>query len=214
MSRPPMNLIFPERTAAGISKNQDGQRVIAATRRPDGTFRQEIKIRPGFTPQEDVSRFRSQKQVELDHHRQTKGTVPGLNPLVGAALAGIAGAGASKSAKKNARRKDKRHDDAAAAAAAAAAEVKDSWDDEDDNDNVTLPTKTPEPSSPRNETTTTTTTTEEERAKRLRNLRKKLKQTVQLQEKRDGGATLEPAEQDKVDGIRALEDEIAKLELA
>ena len=38
MSRPPMNLIFPDRSAAGISSNQDGQRVIASTRRPDGTY--------------------------------------------------------------------------------------------------------------------------------------------------------------------------------
>ncbi|GAA5914558.1 mago-binding domain-containing protein [Sporobolomyces salmoneus] len=220
MSRPPMNLIFPDRTAAGISRNSDGQRVIAPTRRPDGTFRQEIKIRPGFTPQEDVSLYRNSKQVEMDQHRAKKGSVPGLNPLVQDALKGISGgaAGGSKSAKKNAKRKEKRQETES---------VKDSWDDEEEaggnageekEDKTQKSTSTS--SAPTDSTAAGTTaeadatTTTEDPAKRLRNLRKKLKQTQQLKEKLDGGASLGPAEQDKVDGMKSLEEEIATLELA
>ncbi|GAA5959334.1 hypothetical protein JCM3765_006567 [Sporobolomyces pararoseus] len=223
MSRPPMNLIFPEKSNSGISRNQDGQRVIAATRRPDGSFRQEIKIRPGYTPQEDVSLFRSSKQVELDQHRARKGTVPGLkpNPLVQDALRGISGGGggagtsASKSAKKNAKRKEKRNEGGTSQASAS---VKDSWDDDEEDEGKNAEgttTTTPSTSStappPAPETLEPTT---EDPAKKLRNLKKKLKQTQQLKEKLDEGATLGQAEQDKVDGMKSLEEEIAKLELA
>ncbi|GAA5988175.1 hypothetical protein JCM5350_002211 [Sporobolomyces pararoseus] len=226
MSRPPMNLIFPEKSNSGISRNQDGQRVIAPTRRPDGTFRQEIKIRPGYTPQEDVSLFRSSKQVELDQHRARKGTVPGLkpnNPLVQDALRGISGGGSasgSKSAKKNAKRKEKRNE----GATSSENNVKDSWDDDDDQEEQktrqgqeetttsTSSSSTALPPTTGSETSPETTT--EDPAKKLRNLKKKLKQTQQLKEKRDGGVTLGQAEQDKVDGMNSLEEEIAKLELA
>ncbi|GAA5887609.1 hypothetical protein JCM16303_001446 [Sporobolomyces ruberrimus] len=217
MSRPPMNLIFPERSAAGISKNADGQRIIAATRRPDGTFRQEIKIRPGYTPQEDVSLFRSTKQVEMDQHRARKGTVPGLKPnaMVQDALRGATTTSGSKSAKKNAKRKEKRNE------VAEGGETKESWDDDDEEesgkkgDEVERPTTTTPvaPPVPAASMSAEESSTTEDPAKRLRNLRKKLKQTQQLKEKQDGGATLGSAEQDKVDAMKALEDEIAKLEL-
>ncbi|GAA5847088.1 hypothetical protein JCM3766R1_000610 [Sporobolomyces carnicolor] len=205
MSKVPMNLIFPDRTAAGISRNEQGQRVIASTRRPDGT-----RIRPGFTPQEDVALFRSQKQLDLDRHRAQKGTVPGLNPLFKNALDGMQ---QSKSAKKNQKRKENK------AAAnnnnnpSSPPPPKDSWDDDDDDTETvqgadksgTTPTTAPE---------TTTTTTTEDPTKRLRNLRKKLKQTEQLVAKQqDVAPTLSQAEQDKVDNLESLRKEIESLEL-
>ncbi|GAA5829719.1 hypothetical protein JCM5353_005207 [Sporobolomyces roseus] len=215
MSRPPMNLIFPDRSASGISSNQDGQRVIASTRRPDGTFRPEIKVRPGYTPQEDVSLFRSTKQKELDHHKATKGTVPGLKPnamvqnaLRGATQAG--GGGLSRSQKKNAKRKEKETGE----------EVKDSWDNDDEEEGESKSTTTGKETNPKlpppvsDTTTSIETTTTEDRAKRLRNLKKKLKQTQQLREKEDGGASLGDAEKEKVNKMSELEDEIAKLEIA
>ena len=36
-----------------METREDGERVIAASRRPDGTVRKERKIRPGFVPQEE-----------------------------------------------------------------------------------------------------------------------------------------------------------------
>ncbi|GAA5931155.1 mago-binding domain-containing protein [Sporobolomyces koalae] len=219
----PMNLIFPDRSNSGISKNHDGQRVIAASRRPDGSLRQEIKIRPGFTPQEDVTLFRSQKQLELDHHRQTKGTVPGLrpNPLVQQALANVSGSGASqgKSARRNAAKRNKdKQDGESTRTAAATTKVKDSWDDEEDESPSSAAVESTVPTASTTMTTTTTTTTEtaptEDPAKRLRNLKKKLKQTQQLQDKVQAGTNLEPAERDKLDKLEQLEAEIAKLELS
>jgi Mago binding len=36
-----------------MDTREGGERVIAASRRPDGTLRKERKIRPGFVPQEE-----------------------------------------------------------------------------------------------------------------------------------------------------------------
>lgn len=34
---------------------KDGERIIASTRRPDGTLRKEIRIRPGYVPPDEVA---------------------------------------------------------------------------------------------------------------------------------------------------------------
>ena len=46
-----------------ISSNEAGERVIAATRRPDGTLRKERKIRPGYVPQEEQQVYLSRGAV-------------------------------------------------------------------------------------------------------------------------------------------------------
>jgi partner of Y14 and mago protein len=33
--------------------NDQGEKVIMGTRRPDGTFRKDIKVRPGYVPQDE-----------------------------------------------------------------------------------------------------------------------------------------------------------------
>ncbi|EEB93431.1 hypothetical protein MPER_07908 [Moniliophthora perniciosa FA553] len=63
MSRPPIN---PDKTAAGIIVDpQTLDRVVPESKRPDGSVRKEIRIRPGFTPQEDVKRFRGTRQTQM-----------------------------------------------------------------------------------------------------------------------------------------------------
>ncbi|KAG8909393.1 hypothetical protein FRC01_006972 [Tulasnella sp. 417] len=94
-------------------------------------MRKEIKIRPGFTPQEDVGRFRSQRQQIVDARKAGPRVVPGWAPPPQAtkkppkpksdtANAGKPGAGTQKKTDK-AKAKEK-------------APVKDSWEDEDEDD--------------------------------------------------------------------------------
>ncbi|EDR12384.1 uncharacterized protein LACBIDRAFT_292861 [Laccaria bicolor S238N-H82] len=131
MSRPPIN---PEQTTAGIALDpQTLERVIPESRRPDGTFRKQIKIRPGFTPQEDVRRFRGTKQAQMDVNALPKGHIIGwAPPPTSTAASGSNGTKAlSKSAKKNAKRKEKREKDKDA--------VPDNWDDEDEGSSNTTP---------------------------------------------------------------------------
>lgn len=85
------------------------------------SVRKQIKIRPGFTPQEDVSRFRGTKQAQLDANALPKGHIIGWTPTgkngkaVGSGSGNAGGASIasdttpmSKAAKKNAKRKEKR----------------------------------------------------------------------------------------------------------
>ncbi|TRM68052.1 hypothetical protein BD626DRAFT_564921 [Schizophyllum amplum] len=136
MSRPP---IKPDKTTAGIAVDPYTQRrVIPESRRPDGTVRKEIKIRPGFTPQEDVKRFRGTRQAQMDSNQLPKGHIVGwVAPSIAApkkpGASGAAASGAdkplSKSAKKNAKRKEKREE-------THSQKIKDNWEDEDEDDDA------------------------------------------------------------------------------
>jgi len=131
MSRPPIN---PEKTAAGIAVDpRTLERVIPESKRPDGTLRKQIKIRPGFTPQEDVRRFRGTKQAQMDANTLPKGHIIGWAPPPSATKPGAAPssgsgsgtAGLSKNAKKRQKQREKK---------AEALVVKDNWDDEDEEE--------------------------------------------------------------------------------
>ena len=69
------------------------------------SVRKQIKIRPGFTPQEDVSRFRGTKQTQKDINTLPKGHIIGWAPLP---TSTSSGSPLSKRAKKNAKKKAKR----------------------------------------------------------------------------------------------------------
>lgn len=90
-------------------------------------LRQQRKVRPGYTPQEDVSLFRGSRQaVAAPQNRNAPGYLP-----PGAAPKAAAGAGGdkplSKAAAKNAKRRAKKQ-------AEKEEEVKDNWDSDSDGD--------------------------------------------------------------------------------
>jgi partner of Y14 and mago len=137
MSRPPID---PDKTAAGIIVDpQSLDRVVPESRRADGSYvyrvhfptclliiltsvRKEIKIRPGFTPQEDVKRFRGTRQAQMDASALPKGHIVGWAPPT---PKDEANKPMSKSAKKNAKRREKRDEKKATV-------IKDSWEDDDE----------------------------------------------------------------------------------
>jgi partner of Y14 and mago protein len=87
--------------------------------------RKERKIRPGFTPQEDVARFRSVRQQAVDARALPKGHIPGWAPP--GAAAPEKKEQQSKSAKKNEKRKEKRKEKRQEP-------VQENWDSEADED--------------------------------------------------------------------------------
>ncbi|MBW0476225.1 hypothetical protein O181_015940 [Austropuccinia psidii MF-1] len=106
-SRPPLLSELKPSNSGIIRDPNTGDRKVAPTKRPDGTFRKEIKIRPGFTPQEDLSKFRSSRQQESDSRKLPKGSVIGfIKPE--SSPAQMALKGMSEAQKKNAKRKEKR----------------------------------------------------------------------------------------------------------
>ncbi|WVQ99849.1 hypothetical protein IAU59_006992 [Kwoniella sp. CBS 9459] len=77
MSLPSLN---PDKTASGIIVDpRTLERVVPQSRRKDGSVRKEQRVRPGFTPQEDVGRFRSARQQASDATSASKPVIPGSN---------------------------------------------------------------------------------------------------------------------------------------
>ncbi|PIL36754.1 hypothetical protein GSI_00443 [Ganoderma sinense ZZ0214-1] len=128
MSKP---AIVPETTASGIAVDpRTLERIIPESRRPDGSVRKQIKIRPGYTPQEDVRRFRGTRQTQADATALPKGHIIGWTPPPqAAAVAPASKAGMSKAQKKNEKRKEKRKEKRDEGE-----KVKDNWDDEDEGE--------------------------------------------------------------------------------
>ncbi|PWN28767.1 hypothetical protein BDZ90DRAFT_258848 [Jaminaea rosea] len=78
-------------TASGIVSDPSGGpgRVIPESRRADGSIRKERRVKPGFTPNEDVARFRPSRLQKRDEEEERKGTAGRVVP--GVAAAGING---------------------------------------------------------------------------------------------------------------------------
>ncbi|KAF8528850.1 hypothetical protein BU17DRAFT_21128, partial [Hysterangium stoloniferum] len=108
MSLPPVN---PDKTVSGIALDPRSlDRVVPESRRKDGSVRKEIRIRPGFTPQEDLTRFRGSRQTQMDRVALPKGHILGWVAPSGDNKPKPAGeSSTSKSAKKNEKRKEKRN---------------------------------------------------------------------------------------------------------
>ncbi|XP_023739709.1 partner of Y14 and mago isoform X2 [Lactuca sativa] len=85
--------------AAQISKTlKEGEKLLAPTRRPDGTLRKPIRIRAGFVPQDEVAVYKS-KGSKLKEET----VPPGYDPEQD-----VVTKPKSKSAKRNERKKEKR----------------------------------------------------------------------------------------------------------
>jgi len=135
---PTLPPIVPERTTAGIAVDpRTLERVVPQTKRSDGSVRKELKIRPGFTPQEDVGRFKTSRKQAAEVNALPKGHIVGWVPptsqsksQIGTSGGGSGGGGGdvkvpttdangqplSKAALKNAKRKAKKIAEKAAAA--------------------------------------------------------------------------------------------------
>jgi len=124
---PPIN---PDKSVAGIAVDpRTLERVIPASKRADGSVRKELKVRPGFTPQEDVSRFRGTRQVDADRRVLPKGHIIGwVPPTPGESSSTTA---KSKAAKKNEKRKEKRKEKKAVEKDEP---VPDNWDEDSESE--------------------------------------------------------------------------------
>ncbi|KAF8014004.1 hypothetical protein BT93_I1766 [Corymbia citriodora subsp. variegata] len=86
---------------AELSKTlKEGERILAPSRRPDGTFRKPIRIRAGYVPQEEVAIYQSRGALWKKEVASQEGP-PGYDPALDAKPK-------TKSAKRNERKKEKR----------------------------------------------------------------------------------------------------------
>ncbi|KAK3625045.1 hypothetical protein LTR56_013659 [Elasticomyces elasticus] len=66
-------------TKSGIQKLDNGEAVIPASTRSDGTVRKEIRVKPGYKPPEDVEVYKN--RTAEGWKNRGKGGVPGAAPL-------------------------------------------------------------------------------------------------------------------------------------
>lgn len=78
---------------------KEGERILGPTRRPDGTLRKPVRIRAGYTPQDEVAIYQS--KGTLMRKAAESHVTPGYDPALDAKLK-------TKSAKRNERKKEKK----------------------------------------------------------------------------------------------------------
>ena len=182
-------------TNSGIQKLSNGDSVIPASTRPDGSVRKEIRVKPGYKPPEDVAVYKN-RTAEAWKNRG-KGGVPGADveekePPHKAAT------------NKNAKRREARKK-----AAAAAGEGNEGGQEEGaeamSNGNAAKVVNGGQ------EPMQEDADPEVEKAKQARKLAKKLRQARELKEKKDHGDSLLPEQFAKVIKINELTRQLDSL---
>ncbi|KAA8909490.1 hypothetical protein FN846DRAFT_612583 [Sphaerosporella brunnea] len=190
MAPPPASTpTFSTPSKAGISVNSEGQRVIPASVRADGSIRPEKRVREGYRPPEDVEIYKN-RNAEAWKTRGSGG-VPGAEPVDTAAGKPDASNknAKRKAARKKAKEKEKETDDSAPKTAA-----------------TEVATTTVEAPASKTEEEIA-----EEKEKQAKAIRKKIRQANDLKSRKEGGESLLPEQLEKVIKLNELTRQLKAL---
>ena len=178
---------------AGIVTDENsGEREIPQSVRADGSTRKAIKIRPGYRPAEDVEVYRN-RTAEAFRERGKRIGIPGASGLKDETSEPPSSASAASN--KNAKRREARKK----AKANGETEAGEGEGGDGGDDAAPQPAKAEE------------VDPQVEREKKARNLKKKLRQAKELQNKKEEGESLLPEQIAKVIKINELVRELEAL---
>ncbi|CBZ55127.1 conserved hypothetical protein [Neospora caninum Liverpool] len=202
-----------------------GEKIIPGSRRPDGTYRKEIRVRAGYIPLDERRTFQTRQQLSRSERQVPgAGSIPGLaastfppgySPAASSpGLNGKRGGGAPASTRQKNKGEEKER--GIKSAGSSAKEKRPGGSDAhkvtSEADELCQGMQNLSVAGDQEEKEAPQVSESESLKKRVRNLKKKLKEIEALQQKVDGGQTLGAEQSSKLQRRKELDAEVSDLE--